>query len=262
MPATVLDRWIPHPEGRLFAREWRPEGSPAADAAAPIVLLHDSLGCVELWRDFPAQLSQATGRRVIAYDRLGFGRSDARAEVLSPLGFIGEEATRYFPAVREHLGLERFVVGGHSVGGGMSIHIAARAGAACQALITLSAQVFTEERTLDGIRAAQLQFQDDAQVAKLARYHGDKARWVLQAWIGSWLHPDFATWTLRGVLPQVLCPVLSIHGDADEYGSVAHPSTIGELAGGPAEVEVRPGGGHLPHREQPDWVCERVARFL
>jgi len=259
---STHDRWIVHPEGRLFARTWSPAGAaPQLHAGSPIVLFHDSLGCVALWRDFPARLAHATGQHVVAYDRLGFGKSDPRAE-LPPVDFVGDEATHYFPSVREQLGLRRFIPFGHSVGGGMAIHCAALYAADCRALITEAAQVFPEDRTLDGIRAAKEQFKDPAQVERLARYHGAKARWVLDAWIENWLSEPFASWTMVGVLPQVHCPVLAIHGVDDEYGSTIHPDLIGEHAGGEAYVHVLPDTSHVPHRERPDLVLQIVADFL
>lgn len=258
-PVTAQDHWIRHPQGKLFARSWTPQR--AQEPASPIVLLHDSLGCVELWRDFPALLAAATGRRVVAYDRLGFGRSDPRADRPS-VDFVAQEAADYFPAVREQLGLDRFVALGHSVGGGMAIHCAAAFGAACESLVTVAAQVFAEDRTLEGIRAAREQFKDPAQVQRLARYHGERTAWVLDAWIGNWLHPDFADWNVLDVLPRVKCPVLALHGELDEYGSTRHPRLIGERCGGPSRVEVLPETGHVPHRERGELVLGLVAGFL
>jgi pimeloyl-ACP methyl ester carboxylesterase len=258
-PIPFHDQWVRHPQGRIFVRRWQPPGRPAR--GNPIVLLHDSLGCVELWRDLPAALCQATGREVIAYDRLGFGRSDARGERPS-LGFVAEEARDFFPQVCEQLGVEGFVVMGHSVGGGMALQCAAEWPGRCEALVTLSAQIFPEERTLDGIRAARAHFRAPEQIERLARYHGDKARWVLDAWTEVWLDPGFAAWSLVDVLPRVRCPLLALHGGQDEYGSTRHPELIGQHAGGPARVEVLAGVGHLPHRERPDDVLRGVRELL
>lgn len=257
------DQWVEHPLGRLFTRRWEPArtADPADPAAAPILMFHDSLGCVDLWRGLPADLCQATGRPVIAYDRLGFGRSDPR-EARPSLDFVAEEAAVFLPALREQLGLARYVALGHSVGGGMAIHAAAQPDGGCERLVTLAAQVFPEARTLEGIRAARDLFRDPAQVDRLARYHGEKTRWVLDAWIGNWLHPDFAAWTLDGVLPQVRCPALAIHGELDEYGSTVHPERIGRLAGGATRVEILPGVAHVPHREQPEAMVAMIAGFL
>lgn len=256
---SAQDLWVQHPQGRIFARRWQQPG--ADPAGCPIVMFHDSLGSVGLWRDFPAALSGATGRAVIAYDRLGFGQSDPRPSLPS-LDFVAEEAALYFPALREQLGLERFVAMGHSVGGGMAIEVAANFAPHCEALVTIAAQVYPEERTLQGIRAARDQFRDAQQVERLARYHGDKTRWVLDAWIDNWLHPDFAAWTLADVLPRVRCPALTIHGELDEYGSTHHPNLIAQLSGGPVRQEILPGMAHVPHREQPERITAMVAEFL
>lgn len=258
---VARDHWAPHPEGRLFAREWVPSPAAGAVSDSPIVLFHDSLGCVELWRDFPAALCAATGRRVIAYDRLGFGRSDARTD-RPPLDFVADEARHYFPALREALGFQRFIAFGHSVGGGMAVNCAAVFGADCEALITESAQAFPEDLTLKSIAEAKGQFEDPAQLRRLEKYHGDKTRWVVDAWTENWLHPGFAAWTLRDVLPLVHCPVLAIHGEHDEYGTTCHPRMISELSGGPARVEILPDTYHVPHRERADVIIGMVADFI
>lgn len=252
------DSWVEHPRGRIHARSWTP--SNMRSGAAPIVLFHDSLGCVELWRDFPADLSAATGRRVVAYDRLGFGKSDRRSG-RPPLDFIADEAGTYFPALREQLAIGPFIAFGHSVGGAMAIHCAAEFAADCEALITESAQVFPEELTLRSIAEAREQFRDEAQIARLAKYHGDKAAWVLDAWTENWLDPGFASCSLDTVLPRVICPLLAIHGDQDEYGSTCHAEIIAKLSTGRSQVEIVPDTGHVPHRERPAVVLALVSRF-
>lgn len=123
------------------------------------------------------------------------------------------------------------------------------------------AQAFVEERTLQGIRAARQSFSQPEQLARLERYHGDRATWVLDAWVNSWLADNFRDWCLDAVLSQVQCPLLAIHGSEDEYGSLRHPERITALAVGPAETLILP-RGHLPHREQPERVLEAIADFL
>lgn len=252
--------------GRIHATRWQVlEGDPLhplAQPPAPIVLLHDSLGCVELWRDFPARLAEATGRDVIAYDRLGFGRSDPCTEPPAPLRFIHDEAHDGFRAVLEAFKLERFILFGHSVGGGMAVGCAAAYPARCLALITESAQAFPEDRTLQGIRQAKLTFSQPEQMQRLAKYHGEKAPWVLSAWVDSWLAPAFADWRLNADLQRVCCPVLALHGNDDEYGSVLHPQRIAEQAGAPATVCILDACGHVPHREQESQVLQQVGQWL
>jgi pimeloyl-ACP methyl ester carboxylesterase len=118
---SFKDVWIEHRHGRIFARVWNSLNDPSKPVpGSPIVLFHDSLGCVELWRNFPAELSASTGRRVVAYDRLGFGRSDSRGDKLA-LDFVADEARTYFSAIGEQVGFKRFIAFGHSVGGGMAV---------------------------------------------------------------------------------------------------------------------------------------------
>lgn len=258
MSATpVIDHFIPVAGGRLFAREW-----PATNAAlAPLVLLHESLGCVAMWKAFPEALARDSGRRVIAYDRLGFGRSTARDALPDPR-FIEDEAGRCLPALLQALGVEACIPFGHSVGGGMALTFAALRPELCRAVITESAQAFVEPLTLAGVRRAKALFGEPEAFSRLARYHGDKTRWVLDAWTETWLSPAFADWSLDPWLPRVRCPVLAIHGDADEYGSVAFPRRIIGRVAGPAQMVLLEGCGHLPHREREAEVVARVAAFL
>lgn len=256
-PIRISEHWIATPRGRLFARSWN-VANPATGPS--IVLLHDSLGSVGLWRDFPDRLAAATGRSVVAYDRLGFGRSDPHPGRLAP-DFVHSEARGDFAHVREAFGLARFVAIGHSVGGGMAAAVAAAYPDACTGLVTESAQAFVEDRTVDGILAAKRAFASRGQVERLAKYHGDKTRWVLDAWIDTWLAPEFADWNLDGELRRVRCPVLAIHGEGDEYGSMRHPERIASLAAGPASV-AKLDCGHVPHREQAAEVIEAVRGWL
>lgn len=253
---TITEQWITTPRGRLFLREW------AGDGRVPLILMHDSLGSVDLWRDFPEALAQATGRRVIAYDRLGFGRSDPHPGRLDPSSFVTAEASANFAHMLDGLGIGDFALLGHSVGGGMGLGIAAALPDRCRALITIAAQTFAEPRTLEGIRAAKAGFADPGQMERLARYHGDKAGWVLEAWTGTWLAPEFANWSLDGVIRRVRCPALVIHGAEDEYGSAAHPQRIAALAGGPVTLRLMDGEGHFPHHSDQAGVVAQVAEFL
>lgn len=259
-PVTVEESWITAPQACLFARSWVPAAADGQNQV-PIVLFHDSLGCTDLWRDFPAALAARTGRKVLAYDRWGFGRSDVREGNLA-LDFIEDEARTFFPALRSHWGLGRFIAFGHSVGGGMAVHCAAAFAGDCAALITESAQALVEERTLQGIREAKAIFQDGQQVERLRKYHGDKARWVLDAWTETWLDPQFASWSLAAVLPAVRSPLLAIHGARDEYGSVAQPQMIADLCAGPGQLAIMENTFHVPHRERADAVLDLMAGFL
>lgn len=259
-------RWVQTPEGRVFVRTYLPPERSGL-ALAPIVLFHDSLGCVALWRDFPAALARATGRPVLAYDRLGFGRSDARPDPLMALplakSFVEEEALQTFPILKAALGLDRFIAFGHSVGGGMAAFCAKHQPAHCLGLITESAQAFVEERTLAGVLEAKAGFSDPTQLERLGRYHPDgKARWVLDAWTETWLSPSFADWTLREAMQALPCPHLALHGSEDEFGSTRHPELLQQWSGGKTQVQLIEGCKHVPHREREAEVMTRVQTFL
>jgi pimeloyl-ACP methyl ester carboxylesterase len=253
------DVFVDAPGGRLFVRTWDGRKS---NTRPPIVFIHDSLGSVELWRDFPADVAAVTGHPVVAYDRLGFGRSDPHPGVLETIVFIRDEADTSLPALRAALGMERMILFGHSVGGAMAIVAAAKLPEATSGVITEAAQVFAEDRTLTSIRAAKSAFAAPDQIQRLARYHGEKARWVRDAWTGTWLAPAFASWRIDDDLRKLHCPILAIHGDHDEYGSLAHPERIEALVPTRAEIVVLDHCGHVPHREYPDAVLAAVRTFV
>ena len=254
---TCLAHHIPTPQGTLYAQVWTHDLA----QGAPVVMLHDSLGCVALWRDFPQQLAQMTGRTVVAYDRLGFGQSSAYDGTL-PLSFVMDEAQHGLAAVLDFLAIDQFVALGHSVGGGMAVYAAAAHAKRCEALITLAAQSHVEAQTIAGIRAAQQQFAQPGAMDRLAKYHGDKAEWVLRAWTDSWLSSEFAHWRLDDALAQVQCPTLVIHGELDEYGSTTHPKAIAQGVQGPNMLAILSNCGHMPHKEYPQRCLELMRAHL
>lgn len=247
------------PAGGLFVKRWTPPGDEAG-ARPPLVLLHDSLGSVAQWRTFPAEIALASRRRVVAYDRAGFGRSDPHPGQV-PIDFIAAEASGGFRHVIQGLAIDRFAVLGHSVGGGMAVGVAAAYPLQCESLITLAAQAFVEDRTVAGIQAAREAFVQPGQVDRLRRYHGDKTDWVLSAWIDRWLDPAFATWSLDPQLPRVMCRSLVLHGRHDAYGSHRHPERIAERSRGTSCMHLGD-WGHVPHREQPGEILQLLADFL
>lgn len=258
----VTDHNIVTPHGRLFARLWAPPAqAETSSSIPPLILFHESTGSVEQWRDFPAHLAAVSGRTVIAYDRLGFGKSDAHPRRLTR-DFMRDEARDFLPALLAHFKISTFVALGHSVGGEIAVATAAAMPERVRAVITISAQSFVEAETLAGVRAAKIAFADPQRFARVTRHHGDKARWVLEAWLDTWLDPDFADWTLDADLARLTCPVMAIHGSDDEFGTTAHPRRITNVPTSPTRLELLEGVGHIPYREDPELVLGLVADFL
>ena len=214
-----------------------------------------------MWRDFPMLLSQATGRRVIAYDRLGFGKSDGRG-AKQPLGFVTEEAEVFGFQIRDALEIDEFIMFGQSVGGSMALATASLFPNACEAVISVCAQVYVEEKTLKKVEQMKMLFSDPATVERLKPFHGDKIRWVLDSWFETWLDSDFASWNLRAELASITCPTLTVQGERDEYLTA---SQINEIAGsvkGRVTQLVIADCGHTPHAEKPEELVAVVAKFL
>lgn len=254
---STTEQWVATPTGKLYSKCWQPEGA----IGAPIILLHDSLGSTVQWRAFPEKLAAATQRMVVGYDRLGYGQSAARTDVVTR-AYVTSEATEGFWAVLEHYKIDEFVVFGHSVGGCMGISVAAVYGERCRALVTVAAQTFVEEQTLLAIRAAKKALASPEQWQRMVKYHGDKAQWVLDTWVNTWVGNEDMSWDLFAPLRSLTCPVLAIHGKEDEFGSLAHPQSIKEHANIPVTLLLLADVGHVPQRENEASVLAETARFL
>lgn len=245
----------------VAVQAWEPTGGSAAAEAAPLVLLHESLGCVALWRDFPARLCAATGRRVIAYDRPGYGQSSPRTAP-PPLGFIDRHAADVLAPLLDALGVARFVAVGHSTGASMALAAGAQLAPRCEAVVSLAGHAFVEDLTLQGVRQAKARFADPDAFARLQRHHGPRTRWVLDSWIDTWLDPRFARWTLDPLLPALTRPTLLLHGADDPYGSFAHARRVAAAAPGPVQPRLLAQCRHTPHFDQPEATLAHIARFL
>lgn len=213
-----------------------------------------------MWRDYPMVLRQRLRRTIISYDRLGFGQSTPRSDKISN-DFIAEEANSVV-RVLDALKVETAILFGYSVGGSMAVSTAAQAPDRIIAVISESAQAFVEQQTIDGVEIARKRFQDDEQKSRLRRWHSERTEWILEAWFDTWTSPSYADWSLAPLLPKVTCPLLVIHGDHDDYGSIAFPELITRLAGGESKMVIVENCGHVPHREHPERVLMEIESFL
>lgn len=230
---------------------------PGSDALAALLFLHEGLGSVALWRGWHRRVAGATGRRTVAYSRLGHGWSDpppAPREV----GFMHEEAAVVVPALREALGLADPVLVGHSDGASIALLHAASASVA--GLVVLAPHVFTEDFGLVGVRAARDAFDGGDLRSRMARRHRDPDV-AFRNWNDVWLSDAFREWDLRPALPGITCPVLAVQGTADPYGTLAHVEAVRDLATGPVELLVLD-CAHTPHLEAPEATTDAVLRYL
>jgi pimeloyl-ACP methyl ester carboxylesterase len=228
---------------------------------APIVFLHEGLGSVAMWRDWPAQVCAATGRDGIVYSRRGYGASDPVPDVrgsgrLQP-GYMHREAWEVLPALLRRLGLERPVLLGHSDGGSIALlHASRHPVSAC---IVMAPHVIVEDVSVRSIEQARDAYAGGLR-ERLARYHADVdvAFWQ---WNDIWLDPAFRAFDIRPECRRIDAPVLAIQGVDDPYGTLRQIEEIAPTAG-PFEMQVLQACGHSPHRDQPAAVTARIAQFL
>jgi pimeloyl-ACP methyl ester carboxylesterase len=236
----------------------RIEGRPGRPT---LVFLHEGLGSIRQWRDFPEQLCAASGCAGIVYDRYGYGASEVLVEPRRTVRFMHDEALEALPALREALGLEAPVLIGHSDGASIAL-IHAGAGHAVRGVLAMAPHVFIEPICLRSIAAAAQAFETTDLAARLGRYHRD-ARRTFYGWADVWLDPEFKGWDIRDdYLPQIRCPVLAIQGHDDEYGTMAQLDEIAARVKGDCELIKLERCGHAPFREQPGETLAAARRFV
>jgi pimeloyl-ACP methyl ester carboxylesterase len=246
--------------GRPLRLELAWVGAPASKHPV-VVFLHEGLGSVALWKDFPERLCRAHGLTGLVFSRYGYGRSSPRPvdEPLSP-DFMEQQAWDVLPLLFSKLGLERPWLFGHSDGASIALLHAARFSGRISGAVVMAPHVMVEPVSVESIAAARAAYLDGPLRERLARYHTDvdSAFW---GWNTVWLDPAFRTWDMRALLPQVTAPVLAIQGEGDEYGTLEQVHAIGRLAAR-AEVLVLPDCGHSPYRDQPERVIEAAGAFI
>ena len=223
------------------------------------MFLHEGLGCIAMWRDFPARLVEETGAAALLYDRDGHGGSGPVTGP-RPEGWMHEEALDVLPAVLGACGVTRPILFGHSDGGTVGLLYAAHF--ETRALITEAAHVFEDELTANGLDKVRAQWRNGALGNFLGDYHGDKTDALVRAWLAYWRRNQTAGWTIEDALPKITCPVLALQGERDEYGTAAQLDTIAAGVGGPSQGLMLPDCGHVPHLEAADLVLAETAEFL
>ena len=244
--------------GHRLEYQWFGEKTPGKPV---LVFLHEGLGSIRQWRDFPARVAEATGCVALAYDRYGYGQSDVLEEKKRTVRFMHEEGLFALPQLFSSLKIENPILIGHSDGASIAL-IHAGAGHSVRGLVAMAPHVFIEPLCLKSIDKAAEAFEKTDLAAKLGRYHRD-ARKTFYGWADVWLDPDFKGWDIRDdYLPGIRCPVLGIQGLNDEYGTMKQLDEIGRCSGGPTELLKLEECGHTPFRDQPEKTLEACVSFV
>jgi pimeloyl-ACP methyl ester carboxylesterase len=226
-----------------------------------IIFLHESLGCIELWRDFPERLGQVSKCNVLVYDRLGYGQSGPFNTLQRDIDYLDIEADILLEIMNAY-DIEKSILFGHSDGGTIALIFAARYPGRTLGLVTEGAHIFPEEKGAEGIKQAIHAYEKTNLKTKLEKYHGDKTHNVFWIWAGTWLADHFATWNIEHYLPLINCPVLVIQGEEDEYGTIEQVDGIVDNVSGRATKLVLPHVKHIPHKEVPGDILRASKTFI
>ncbi|MDP3514478.1 MAG: alpha/beta hydrolase [Sulfuritalea sp.] len=226
-----------------------------------LVLLHEGLGSVAMWRDFPARLATATGCRTLVYSRYGYGQSDVLEESFGT-DFMHREGREALPELLTELGIERPLLVGHSDGASIALLHAGDRRFEVAGLVVMAPHCFVEDISIRSIEAAKVAFETTDLPAKLGRYHRDVRR-TFYGWNDIWLNPDFRAWNIEDCLAGIRCPILAIQGVDDEYGTMAQIEAIAAGATAAAGVELLKLADcrHSAHKDQTVAVIEAIGRF-
>jgi len=240
--------------------EYRTVG-PEPAVAPTIVLLHEGLGCVSLWRDFPEALANATGCGVFLWSRVGYGHSDP-APPPWPLDYMTREAETCLPLALDAAGVERCILFGHSDGATIAaIYAGSVSDARVRGVVLVAPHFFTEPGGLASIAKTREGFQSGKLRDALARHHDDVDS-LFNGWSGVWLDPEFARWNVEDALTYIRVPALAIQGKEDEYGTLAHVRALEAAAPAPVEVVVIENCRHAPHHERRPETLGAVSDFV
>ncbi len=235
---------------------------PTRNRHLALVLLHEGLGCVSMWRDFPDRLAAATGCGALVYSRQGYGRSDP-VPLPRPVSYMHDEAFGALHGVLEQAGIAQAVLVGHSDGASIAaIHAGGLQDKRIRGLVLMAPHFFVEDCSIESIEAARAAYEQGDLRARLERHHGDNVDCAFRGWNGAWLNPDFREWNIEEYLPDIRAPVLVIQGEDDEYGTVAQVDAVRVKCGGETETLMLPGCGHSPQRDRPDETLEAIAGFV
>ncbi|HEX5461477.1 MAG TPA: alpha/beta hydrolase [Steroidobacteraceae bacterium] len=232
---------------------------PASAADRTIILLHEGLGSVGMWKDFPVSLAAATKCAVVSYSRRGYGRSDP-LDAPRSMRYMHDEALIVLPELLDELGIAEPVLFGHSDGASIALIHAGGSSRPVAGIVAMAPHVMVEEISVASIAEARNSYRATDLRTRLARYHRDVdgAFW---GWNDVWLSRKFRAWSIEEYLPRITCPILAIQGEDDEYGTMEQVERIARSVPGTRVVKLRT-CGHSPHRDQPAIVLDEAASWI
>jgi pimeloyl-ACP methyl ester carboxylesterase len=233
---------------------------PRPDAAPTIVMLHEGLGCVGLWGDFPDKLQQPLGCGVFVYSRAGYGKSSP-VKLPRPLTYMHEEARDTLPKLLDAIGFQRGLLLGHSDGASIAaIYAGSHQDHRIGGLVLMAPHFFTEDMGIASIEEARKAYETGDLKPRLARWHADVDN-AFKGWNGAWLDPDFRKWDITEQLAFIRVPILIVQGEDDQYGTQGQIEVAKQECYCPVEVALYPGVRHAPHREAPALLLASVSEF-
>lgn len=245
-------------DGRMLETRW---WGPGPDQAPSLVLLHEGLGCVALWRDFPEVLAAATGCGVFAYSRFGYGASDP-VTLPRPMSYMHDEALTVLPRVLDAAGVRRAVLVGHSDGGSIAaIHAGAVPDARVVGVVMMAAHFFVEDINIASIAEIKANYDHGDLRQRLARYHRD-VDVAFRGWNDAWLDPRFRAFDITSEVKRIRVPILALQGADDPYGTPEQLRVLEQLATCPVETRLIAGARHAPHLEAKEATLAAIVPFV
>ncbi|MBS1646128.1 MAG: alpha/beta hydrolase [Bacteroidetes bacterium] len=226
-----------------------------------IIFLHDSLGCIDLWRDFPQKMSDITKCNVLVYDRQGYGKSCPFSYSKRDNYYMEQEAD-ILNELLDYWNINNAILFGHSDGGSIALIAAGKFPKKITGIITEGAHVFVEDITIQGIKKAIAQYKTTDLKTKLEKYHGSKTEDLFFAWTDTWTTNEFKTWNIENFLPFIQCPSLIIQGKDDEYGTLNQVEKITKQVRGKSFALTIPNVKHTPHKETEEFILEKASTFI
>ena len=244
--------------GKNIEAAWH---GPQPERAATLVLLHEGLGSVAMWKEFPQNLAERTGYGVLVYSRSGYGNSDP-VELPRPLTYMHDEACEILPAVLDQAGVRKAILVGHSDGASIAtIYAGSRQDFRVRGLVLIAPHFFVEDVSVHSIAAVKDAYETGDLRARLGKYHRD-VDVAFRGWNRAWLDPDFRNWRIDEYLAYLRVPILSVQGEDDEYGTKAQIAVVQQETYCPVEVRMLPGAGHSPHVDQPEETLAAIGEFV